>query len=180
MTQLRTRKARPFLKWAGGKRQLISQIDRFLPPALKNGRLNRYVEPFVGSGAVFFHIVQNYPVKDLFIADINPRLPVCFLAFRPNYALEHHTGATAELMDRCVAIARKHGLRYAYWSGHTDIPGSALPPSNKAVSAYQQDGARAAGAYAHAAGCITHPRNCIACTTHQTCAVKRYVPQINT
>jgi DNA adenine methylase len=79
MTQLRTRKARPFLKWAGGKRQLISQIDRFLPPALKNGRLNRYVEPFVGSGAVFFHIVQNYPVKDLFIADINPEL---ILAYR--------------------------------------------------------------------------------------------------
>lgn len=79
MTQMQTRKARPFLKWAGGKRQLLSQIDGFFPQALKNGKLNRYVEPFVGSGAVFFHVVQNYPVKDLFIADINPEL---ILAYR--------------------------------------------------------------------------------------------------
>jgi DNA adenine methylase len=83
MTQLRTRKgrtsARPFLKWAGGKRQLLSQIDSYLPMSLKHGALHRYVEPFVGSGAVFFHIVQNYPVKELFIADINPEL---ILAYR--------------------------------------------------------------------------------------------------
>jgi DNA adenine methylase len=79
MTQLRTRKARPFLKWAGGKRQLLSQIDHYFPTALKQGTLRLYVEPFVGSGAVFFHVVQNYPVKELFIADINPEL---ILAYR--------------------------------------------------------------------------------------------------
>jgi DNA adenine methylase len=79
MTQVQTKKARPFLKWAGGKRQLLSQIDSYLPPALMEGALQRYVEPFVGSGAVFFHIVQNYPVQELFIADINPEL---ILAYR--------------------------------------------------------------------------------------------------
>jgi len=83
MTQVQTRKGgsrvRPFLKWAGGKRQLLSQIDSYLPRALKHGTVQRYVEPFVGSGAVFFHIVQNYPVEELFIADINPEL---ILAYR--------------------------------------------------------------------------------------------------
>jgi pyruvate formate lyase activating enzyme len=64
-----------------------------------------------------------------FISDIDADLPVCFLAFRPNYALEHHPGAAAELMDRCVNIARKSGLKNAYWSGQTGISGliSALP-----------------------------------------------------
>lgn len=115
-----------------------------------------------------------------FIAGIDSRLPVCFLAFRPNYALEHCPGATAELMDRCVEIARSLGLRHAYWAGQTGIPGSQSLPQNGAVSTYRSTGARPAGAWASAAGCRTHPRNCVACTSHQTCLVKQYVPRINT
>jgi pyruvate formate lyase activating enzyme len=111
-----------------------------------------------------------------FIAGVDPHLPVCFLAFRPNYALEHQAGATAELMDRCVEIARSHGLSRAYGAGQAGIPGSESIPQNEAASAYQSAGARAAGAWAFAAGCRTHPRNCAACTFHQTCAVKRYAP----
>ena len=42
---------RPFLKWAGGKRQLLVQLRRFYPQSI-----TRYVEPFVGSGAVFFDL----------------------------------------------------------------------------------------------------------------------------
>ena len=72
-------KARPFLKWAGGKRQLLPQIDQAFPSALKTGQLQRYVEPFVGSGAVFFYVAQTYPVRELFIADINREL---ILAYR--------------------------------------------------------------------------------------------------
>lgn len=115
-----------------------------------------------------------------FIAGIDSGLPVCFLAFRPNYTLEHHAGATTELMNRCVAIAHRYGLKNAYWSGHTEIPGSESPPQSKAVSAYRSTAARVAGAYAYDAGCRTHPRNCNSCTDHQTCAVKRYVPRIDT
>ena len=43
--------AGPLLKWAGGKRQLLPHLRRFYPPAF-----NRYLEPFVGSGAVFFDL----------------------------------------------------------------------------------------------------------------------------
>ena len=42
---------RPLLKWAGGKRQLLPHLRRFYPPAF-----NRYIEPFFGSGAVFFDL----------------------------------------------------------------------------------------------------------------------------
>lgn len=84
MTQSRTKKARPFLKWVGGKRQLLSQIDQYLPPALKSGETKRYVEPFVGSGAVFFHIVQTYPIETLFIADINAELILAYRTIKQN------------------------------------------------------------------------------------------------
>lgn len=115
-----------------------------------------------------------------FIADIDKDLPVCFLAFRPNYVLENHPGAKAELMDRCVNIAKKCGLRNAYWSGQTGLAGVISAPQDKVLSAYRMTGARLAGAYAYAAGCRTHGRNCAACDSHQACPVKRYVPKIQT
>ena len=66
--------ARPFLKWAGGKRQLLEQLQAYLPTGLENGDLSRYVEPFVGSGALFFKVIQTYPVQECLIADVNPEL----------------------------------------------------------------------------------------------------------
>ncbi len=70
--------AKPFLKWAGGKRQLLPQIDGFLPQAVKNGSINRYVEPFAGSGALFFHVAQSYPLEELYISDSNPELIIAY------------------------------------------------------------------------------------------------------
>ncbi|MHA1619883.1 MAG: DNA adenine methylase, partial [Promethearchaeota archaeon] len=55
----------PFLKWAGGKRQLINQIDPYLPVSYDN-----YIEPFVGGGALFFYLLPPNAI----IMDINPVL----------------------------------------------------------------------------------------------------------
>ena len=63
-----------YLKWPGGKSQLLPQIDPLLPAALKQGGLTRYVEPFVGSGALFFHICRHYPVSEYLLLDQNPAL----------------------------------------------------------------------------------------------------------
>jgi pyruvate formate lyase activating enzyme len=115
-----------------------------------------------------------------FIADIDPDLPVCFLAFRPNYVLEHHPGATADLMARCVTIARECGLKHAYWSGQTGIPGTMGSLPKGSAGAYQTAGGRLAGAYAHAGGCRNRERNCAACDFHQACPLKGYVPRIET
>lgn len=66
--------AKPFLKWAGGKTQLISEIERNLPSKLVQGNFT-YIEPFVGSGAVLFWMLNNFPnLKKAVINDINQDL----------------------------------------------------------------------------------------------------------
>lgn len=112
-----------------------------------------------------------------FISAIDPLLPVCFLAFRPNFILENHPGASRELMDRCVAIAKKSGLENAYWSGHTDLPGKMRDLKSEVKEAYVSKGARVAGSYSLRAGCQTYPRNCSTCISNQACRIKKYIPQ---
>jgi DNA adenine methylase len=70
--------AKPFLKWAGGKRQLLSQMDLHLPPQLQRGDIVRYAEPFMGSAALFFKIVQTYPIRECLLADANPDLVLVY------------------------------------------------------------------------------------------------------
>lgn len=65
---------KPVVKWAGGKRQLLSIIDKNLPIELKKGEIKTYIEPFLGGGAMFFHIVQNYNVEKVILNDINKEL----------------------------------------------------------------------------------------------------------
>jgi len=66
--------AKPFLKWAGGKTQLISDIERTLPTDITQKNFT-YIEPFVGSGAVLFWILNNFPkLKKAVINDINEDL----------------------------------------------------------------------------------------------------------
>lgn len=64
-------KIRPFVKWAGGKGSLISQLNNFYPYELKNGIIERYIEPFVGGGAVLIDILQRYDVQGAYAFDIN-------------------------------------------------------------------------------------------------------------
>jgi len=67
-------RARPFLKWAGGKTQLLAQVSKRLPSELKNGEITHYVEPFVGGGAVFFYLNLRYPFSHSTIFDVNEEL----------------------------------------------------------------------------------------------------------
>lgn len=64
-------KIRPFVKWAGGKGSLIPQLNNFYPYELKNGIIERYIEPFVGGGAVLIDILQKYDVQEAYAFDIN-------------------------------------------------------------------------------------------------------------
>ncbi len=66
--------AKPFLKWAGGKTQLINDIEKALPKDITKNKFT-YIEPFVGSGAVLFWMLNNYPnLQKAVINDINEDL----------------------------------------------------------------------------------------------------------
>jgi DNA adenine methylase len=66
---------RPFLKWAGGKSQLLEQFGPLLP---RSGSYERYIEPFVGSGALFFHL---RPVAAE-LSDVNREIVDCYRAVK--------------------------------------------------------------------------------------------------
>lgn len=66
--------AKPFLKWAGGKTQLLNQFEKYFPKELKEGKIKYYYEPFVGSGAVFFDVISKYKIQKAFLYDSNPEL----------------------------------------------------------------------------------------------------------
>ena len=67
-------KARPFLKWVGGKGQLVGRFSNLYPVDLIEGRIKNYFEPFLGGGAVFFDIATNYKIKSARLYDINDEL----------------------------------------------------------------------------------------------------------
>ena len=78
--------ARPFLKWAGGKRQLIPQYEPYIPQTF-----GTYYEPFLGGGAMFFHLLP-YPAV---LTDINEELINTYCCVRDNvekliYLLSNH------------------------------------------------------------------------------------------
>jgi len=68
--------ARPFLKWAGGKRQLMKEIEARLPSDIEECK--SYIEPFVGGGAVLFHLLETRTFEEVHISDVNPELILCY------------------------------------------------------------------------------------------------------
>lgn len=71
---MKIKNAKPFLKWAGGKGQLLDIFENFYPEDLKGENISKYVEPFVGAGAVLFDLVSKYEFKEIIINDINAAL----------------------------------------------------------------------------------------------------------
>lgn len=78
-------RAKPFLKWAGGKTQLLPYIEQIIPFSFNSQSSITYVEPFVGGGAVMFHLLQKYPnISRAIINDINPHLIHTYEAIKNN------------------------------------------------------------------------------------------------
>ena len=76
-------KAKPFIKWAGGKGQLLEQLDAYLPEDFGDRRNVTYIEPFVGGGAMLFYMLQRYPnIQHAVINDVNPDLTTCYQTVR--------------------------------------------------------------------------------------------------
>lgn len=80
--------AKPFMKWAGGKSQLIPELSSRLPKDLINiGKIDRYIEPFVGGGAFFFYLKSRFQINNSYLFDINRELIVGYKVLQ-NYPKE--------------------------------------------------------------------------------------------
>lgn len=76
-------KAKPFIKWVGGKSQLISQLEELLPADFDSKDDVTYIEPFVGGGAMMFYMLQAHQnITHAVINDINPDLTTCYQTVR--------------------------------------------------------------------------------------------------
>ena len=87
--------AKPFLKWAGGKGQLLTQLDEHLPSEL-HGQEFTYIELFVGGGAMLFHMLRKFSnITHAVINDINPHLVTAYRVIKEQ---------PAELIQRLSAL----------------------------------------------------------------------------
>ena len=81
---------RPFVKWAGGKRQLIAELEKNYPK-----KFDTYFEPFLGGGAVMFNLLAKHPDMKCHVSDLNSDLILAYLAIRDKVtevieSLENH------------------------------------------------------------------------------------------
>ncbi|PID56097.1 modification methylase [candidate division KSB3 bacterium] len=118
-----TMKAKPFLKWAGGKGRLLPQFRSYYPQALQTGEITRYIEPFLGAGAVFLDVAQRFPaLQKAYLFDINAQLILAYHVIKesPDALIE----ALSDLSERYLSRqepARKefyYQIRHQYNNGH--------------------------------------------------------------
>lgn len=89
-----------FLKWAGGKQQLIEQFENLFPPDFRN-----YYEPFIGSGAVFFYLKSKSRLNKVILSDTNEELINCFTVVRDK---------PSELIEVLLNHRKRHSKQYYY------------------------------------------------------------------
>ncbi|MGI0077379.1 MAG: DNA adenine methylase, partial [Nitrosopumilaceae archaeon] len=82
---------KPFVKWAGGKRQLLPILSKYIPK-----KFDSYFEPFLGGGAVLFHLISENPKLMCFVSDLNSDLILSYVTIRDRVeelilALENHS-----------------------------------------------------------------------------------------
>lgn len=95
-------KAKPFIKWVGGKGQLIEQLEALLPADFDKWENVTYIEPFVGGGAMLFYMLQRHSnIKSAVINDINEDLTTCYKVVRDN---------PKELVDSLAEIQKEYYL----------------------------------------------------------------------
>lgn len=98
-----TTKAKPFIKWVGGKGQLIEQLEAKLPADFDNWDNVTYIEPFVGGGAMLYYMLQQHPnIKRAVINDINSDLITCYKTVRDN--VEQLISALHEIQEQYYTL----------------------------------------------------------------------------
>jgi len=111
------KKIKSFIKWVGGKSRLLEQFEQYFPSELRKGQLKQYVEPFLGSGAMYFFLSEKYEIKNAHLSDLNKDLilaysvvqqrPECLLDFLKQFQDEYD--ATIEEKRKSLFLSvREH------------------------------------------------------------------------
>ena len=125
--------AKPFIKWAGGKTQLLTQFENILPHNLEEAEHFTYIEPFVGGGAMLFHMLQKYTnIGRVIINDINPNLITAYRVIRdtPERLITDLKMLQREFRQNSIEEARKEyflRIRKSYNEDtHNDVTNTAM------------------------------------------------------
>ncbi len=111
-TKERTSIAKPFLKWVGGKGQLLSQFEEVLPSQLYDEKFI-YIEPFVGGGAMLFYMLQRFPwIETAVVNDINPHLMGAYLVVKEH---PERLVSTLRLMETEYKSIRREDSRKDFY-----------------------------------------------------------------
>jgi DNA adenine methylase len=109
----------PFLKWAGGKRQLLPRILELVPP-----RVRTYYEPFMGGGAVFFALAAAGRFQRAVLGDVNAELVNCYQVVRDD-------------VERLIArLARMRNTQVEYYRVRAQRPAELSPAARAARVIY--------------------------------------------
>lgn len=102
------KKIKPFLKWAGGKGQLLSEIEKYYP--FEGGKIMKYAEPFVGGGAVLFDVLSRYDLEQVYICDINAELINTYRMIQDN--IDALISMLATMQNEYVPLDSEHRKIY--------------------------------------------------------------------
>lgn len=89
-----------FVKWAGGKSQLLKQFEHYFPPDF-----NSYFEPFIGGGAVFYYVKQKFSPEKIVLSDSNKTLVDCYINVRDS---------VGDIIDFLQIHDKNHSKEYFY------------------------------------------------------------------
>ena len=120
-------KAKPFVKWVGGKTQLIDQLEALLPADFDKWENVTYIEPFVGGGAMLFYMLQTHSnIKSAIINDINPDLTTCYKVVRdfPSELVE----SLKEIQKEYYALQTEESKKQFYMKMRDEFNTKALEP----------------------------------------------------
>lgn len=113
--------SKPFLKWAGGKRQLIRILNENLPDAF-----GAYFEPFLGGGALLFHTLANRPGHEYHVSDLNSDLVCTYVTIR-------------DKIDDLIASLRNHEKKYHrdpsayYYTVRASLPEDSVAKTSRTI-----------------------------------------------
>lgn len=107
-----TENAKPFMKWAGGKTQLLLQLNAMLPAKIKANAIKTYIEPFVGGGAMFFNLQNMYDFENVILLDINPELVITYNVIKNN--VEELIVGLKQISEKYKKLSKEEQAEFYY------------------------------------------------------------------